>query len=216
MVVLVLTSGCGFGVGAFRGRDRSAAFRTADQTGVADGYERVSTESWTDVGADFGVSIGLKPAITFAAPPGGGDVGVGYGFDVHLNLRWRMLELTSGYAMERADFDEGASRVERNGLVIGLNYYFMLADVLLPYVGAAFQFGDVCFGADGCEGSRVEDVVGGRGTVGLAVIVPELLFDQDMMFRLEGRFIGTPSVTVAGRQGPFLGGAIGLEALMFF
>lgn len=69
---------------------------------------------------------------------------------------------------------------------------------------------------EGCESNRVEDVVGGRGTVGLALIVPELLFEQDMMFRLEGRFIGTQSVTVAGRQGPFLGGAIGLEALMFF
>ncbi|MDP1825832.1 MAG: hypothetical protein Q8L48_21395 [Archangium sp.] len=216
LLLVTLLSGCGFGVGAFRGRERFGTFATNDQSGVREGYERVQTETWTDVGQEFGVSAGFKPALVFAAAPGGGPVGVGYGFDVHLNLRWRMIELTGGYVMERADF-EGPQRVERNGLHVGLNYYLLIGDSpLIPYAGAAFQVGDVCFGAEGCESAKAEDAWGGRGTLGVALVLPEALFEQDLMLRLEGRFIGSQSVSVGGRTGPFLGGALALEVLMFF
>lgn len=215
-LVASLASGCGFGVGAFRGRDRSGLFASRDQSGVRQGYVRVESERWTDVGEDFGVSIGFKPALVFAPPPGGGAAGVGYGFDAHLNLRWRMLELTGGYALERAEF-EGPQRLERNGLMVGLNYYFLIPDSpVIPYAGAAFQVGDLCFSATGCEGAVVEDVLGGRGTLGAALVIPEALFEQDLMVRLEGRFIGTQPVLVGGRQGAFLGGALAVEVLMFF
>lgn len=216
LVLLAGLSGCGFGVGAFRGRERVGSFRSDDQSGVKEGYERVNTERWTDEGQDFGVSIGFQPAVVFAAPPGGGPIGVGYGFDAHLNFRWRMLELTGGYALERADF-EGPQRLERNGFVVGLNYYFLIGDSpVVPYAGAAFQFGDVCFGAAGCDSGRVEDIAGGRATLGAALVIPEALFEQDLMLRLEGRFIATQPVEAGGRKGPFLGGALALEALLFF
>ena len=140
---MVVSSGCGFGVGAFRGKDRSGTFRTEDQSGVKEGYERVRGESWTDVGEQFGVSIGFKPQLVFGPPPKSGDFGVGYGFDAHLNLRWRMLELTGGYVSEALNFDD-QSRFHSGAGVVGLNYYFPIEPgFLYAYLGAAFQMGEV-------------------------------------------------------------------------
>ncbi len=208
-----ILSGC-FGVGAFRARDRSGTFRSDDQSNVRAGYERVHSESWTDVGEAFGVSIGFKPAFVFGPNPAGGPLGTGYGFDAHLNFRWRMLELTGGYAREYLTFADKSTFGHDSG-VIGLHYYFDLPNddehLVHPYLGAAVQVGTVTRGS-----TEVEDIVGGRGTAGVAFVIPEVLWDNDVMLRVEGRFVGTQPVAIAPTPTSFLLGAVALEALVFF
>ena len=223
LLMLSFLSGCGFGVGSFRERNRSGLFRSDNQEGVATGYERVHRESWTDTGGTLGTFIGFKPAVIFGPHPQTGVLGVGYGFEAHLNFRWRMLELTGGFASEAIDFEADKSRFAHGSGVVGLNYYFLGSEYFFPYLGASFQMGTVRFIRPNTRDVSTDDVIGGRGTVGLAVVLPGVIWENDLMLRLEGRFIGTLPARVPP-EGPsamatsasFLGGAVSFESVLFF
>ena len=188
LCALVATAGCGFGVGSFHNKPRSATFEDGPVAGKP-GYVYTHDESWTDMTGTYNVHLGWKVGVSAASAPGRGTAS-GRADEVALEMRFGRFGVSVGWARDAATYADIVAAY--SALFIGGRYLLTPPGRVMLDLNVGIAQGEACTykpGADyGC--SMTGDDLAGRAGIG-ANIYFYASESMDVFGRVEGRVTAT-------------------------
>jgi hypothetical protein len=187
LCALAAVTGCGFGVGSFHNKPRSATFSDGPVAGKP-GYEYYHQESWEDLTGTYNVHLGYKVGASFASAPGR-DVAMGRANEVALETRFGRYGLLLGWSEDKATYDDVV--VAYNAFFIGGRFLLTPPSPLMLDLNIGIAQGEACtYKPDDLGCISTGDDVAFRGGLG-ANIYFYASDTMDVFARVEGRVTAT-------------------------
>ena len=189
-------AGCGFGVGSFHNKPRSATFSDGAVPGKP-GYEYYHSEAWEDVSGTYNVHLGYKVGASFAAAPGR-DVASGRASEVALETRFGRYGLLLGWSEDQATYDDIVAAY--NAFFIGGRFLLTPPSPLMLDLNIGLAQGEACtYKPDRLACISTGDDLGVRAGLG-ANIYFYASDTMDVFARVEGRVTATEKAPLYGNE----------------